>query len=305
MDQLIQSMLVAFGNNFTLYLKSHNFHWTVMGPDFPQYHSFLEGIYSDAQGSIDEYAEQLRRLGAFPQGDYRDIVQHSELQDPPETITDPQIMFENLLADLGIVILRLQDTYDMAAIEREYGLQNFLADRIDAHRKTQWMITAILGTTPTEATMGGSTPEGFNLASCPMALQDAKINLANHLTAIEEENLGPADPRQPETVFWTRKAELWGVELAQARTMQCQNCSHYIATTPMMECITKGPGGQILASALPITPPWADVSAPAAFCDLLDITCTATRTCDAWSPGGPIDDAKAAMVGIDPLDTGE
>jgi starvation-inducible DNA-binding protein len=145
MNPLIQAMLQAFANNFTFYLKSHNFHWTVMGPDFPQYHKLLEEIYNDAQESIDDYAEQLRRLGAFPQGDYRDIVNNSELVDPPETVTDPVVMFTNLLSDLDIIVLRLQDNFDMATGSREYGLQNFLADRIDSHRKQQWMLNAIMG----------------------------------------------------------------------------------------------------------------------------------------------------------------
>jgi starvation-inducible DNA-binding protein len=144
MDQLTQSLLIAFANNFTFYLKSHNYHWVVMGENFPQYHAFLEGIYTDAQGSIDDYAEQLRRLGAFPKGDYTSIVSETELTDKPEDVTDPDIMFTNLLADLAILIARLQDTFDLATGQREYGLQNFLADRIDAHRKTQWMLTAIL-----------------------------------------------------------------------------------------------------------------------------------------------------------------
>ena len=145
MNPLIQAMLQAFANNFTFYLKSHNFHWTVMGPDFPQYHKLLEEIYNDAQESIDDYAEQLRRLGAFPQGDYRDIVNNSELVDPPLTVTDPMEMFTNLLSDLDIIVLRLQDNFDMATGSREYGLQNFLADRIDSHRKQQWMLNAIMG----------------------------------------------------------------------------------------------------------------------------------------------------------------
>lgn len=151
MNPLIQAMLQAFANNFTFYLKSHNFHWTVMGPDFPQYHELLEEIYGDAQESIDAYAEQLRRLGAFPQGDYRDIVNNSELVDPPETVTDPMQMFTNLLSDLDIIVLRLQDNFDMATGSREYGLQNFLADRIDTHRKQQWMLNAILSVNPVAA----------------------------------------------------------------------------------------------------------------------------------------------------------
>ena len=303
MDKLVQSLLLAFANNFTFYLKSHNYHWTVMGENFPQYHAFLEGIYTDAQESIDDYAEQLRRLGAFPKGDYTSIVNETELTDKPDELVDPQIMFENLLADLDILVTRLQDTFDLATAEREYGLQNFLADRIDSHRKQQWQLTDTVTDIQEAGDVTAPTQLPFDLASCPLPLQDAELNVANHLTTIKDHGLGPADPRQPENVFWMAKAELWGVTDAQARTQLCSNCSHYINTTPMMECITNGPGGQILASNLPLTPKWADIpGSPSGFCNLYDITCTATRTCDDWLAGGPIDDAKAAELGIDPLE---
>lgn len=145
METLIQCILTAFGNNFTFYLKTHNFHWTVMGPDFKQAHEFLEEIYTDAQESIDAYAEQLRRIGAFPKGDFRDIVNNSMLLDSTETLTDPMAIYTVVLADVETIISYLQDAYDEAGAVREYGLQNFLAERIDAHRKQQWMLNAIMG----------------------------------------------------------------------------------------------------------------------------------------------------------------
>ena len=116
-----------------------------MGPDFKQAHGFLEEIYTDAQESIDAYAEQLRRIGAFPQGDFRDIVNNSMLTDTTQTLTDPLEMYAVLLNDIDVIIAYLQDTYDEAGAVREYGLQNFLAERIDAHRKQQWMLTSTLG----------------------------------------------------------------------------------------------------------------------------------------------------------------
>ena len=184
MNELVQALLAGFANNFTFYLKSHNYHWTVMGPNFPQYHELLEEIYSDAQENIDNYAEQIRRLGYFPQGDYRDIVNYSQLSDPPETITDPQVMWDNLLVDLGIIILHLQNIYDLANEGREYGLQNFLAERIDQHRKTQWKLNAILAqqtitsievAEPTEDSLPRVYEDGTEFdANLPALYQDAE-----------------------------------------------------------------------------------------------------------------------------------
>ena len=144
MERLIELLYTAFGNNFTYYLKTHNFHWTVMGPDFPQYHKMLEEIYSDAQGAIDDYAEQLRRLGVFPKGDYRDIMNGTQLSDPVESVTNPLDIFQAIDSDLDVMVLTLQDAAEEAGIQREYGLQNFLADEIDSHRKLQWMLKSTL-----------------------------------------------------------------------------------------------------------------------------------------------------------------
>jgi starvation-inducible DNA-binding protein len=116
-----------------------------MGSDFRQAHEFLEEIYTDAQESIDAYAEQLRRIGAFPKGDFRDIVNNSMLLDSTLTLTDPLEIYAVVLADVETIISYLQDAYDEAGAVREYGLQNFLAERIDTHRKQQWMLNAIMG----------------------------------------------------------------------------------------------------------------------------------------------------------------
>jgi starvation-inducible DNA-binding protein len=151
-------MMVAFANNFTFYLKAHNYHWTVSGETFKQDHEFLGEIYATAQENIDGYAEQLRRIGGFPQGDIQEIVKNSSIIDAPlNEMREANLMFLNLLADLDVIVPYLQDAYDEAGVVREYGLQNFLAERIDEHRKQQWMLTAsvvdeadyvVPGTTP-------------------------------------------------------------------------------------------------------------------------------------------------------------
>ena len=148
MNELIAAMRVAFANNFTWYLQAHNYHWNVAGPDFPQYHKFLNEIYSDAQEAIDDYAEKVRQLGAFAQGNYPDIIAESQLNEPLPDLTDPGQMFTQLLSDSEVLITDLLAAYDLAGIEREYGLQNFLAERIDTHRQQAWMIRAILNQVP-------------------------------------------------------------------------------------------------------------------------------------------------------------
>ena len=159
MDKLIQCMMVAFANNFTFYLKAHNYHWSVSGETFKQDHEFLGEIYTTANENIDGYAEQLRRIGAFPQGDIQEIVRNSSIIDAPlNQMTEARLMYLNLLADLEVIVSYLQDAYDEAGSVRDYGLQNFLAERIDEHRKQQWMMTASV-VDEADYVVPGTTPE--------------------------------------------------------------------------------------------------------------------------------------------------
>ena len=65
MEQLIQQLKVILGTNFALYLKSHNYHVNLEGANFPQYHSFLDGFYSDVFAQVDSIAEHIRMLDAY------------------------------------------------------------------------------------------------------------------------------------------------------------------------------------------------------------------------------------------------
>lgn len=132
---------------------------------------------------------------------------------------------------------------------------------------------------------------------CPLIFRSNKLNATNHLKAIKDYGLGPADPRQPNNEFWKDKAKKWEVTEGDARGRLCCNCEHYLETSDIKKCIEDGPAKGLKASMLPLTPKWADIeSKPTAYCMLLDITCSPTRTCDEQEMGGPIDDAKAAVL---------
>ena len=118
---------------------------------------------------------------------------------------------------------------------------------------------------------------------CPVEAQYKEVNLANHLLAIKLANLGPADPRQPNTLYWGDKMALWMVEEGKARSQLCMNCGYYDESPEMLACIAQGEGGTLKPSELPVEPKWADISGmPSAICTRWNITCSALRTCDDW-----------------------
>lgn len=134
----------------------------------------------------------------------------------------------------------------------------------------------------------------------PAPLQDNQLNADNHMIAIQDYGLGPADPRQPNEEFWQNKAVIWAISSGDARGRLCANCVYYFNTSQITDAIRNGPAWNLKASDLPLEPKWADIeSHPTAYCDLLEITCSPTRTCDRQLPGGPIDNTKALALGLD------
>ena len=127
MDDLIKAMKIAFSSEFSYYLKAHFYHWNVEGADFSQYHKLFGKIYEEVQGSIDSFAENIRKLGAYTPGSYTRFsvlsVIDEEVTVPPKDVMVAELLSENA---------------------GEYGISDFIAARIDAHQKHNWMLRASL-----------------------------------------------------------------------------------------------------------------------------------------------------------------
>ena len=65
MDELQKAAKIAFASTFSYYLKAHNFHWNVTGADFFEYHELFGKIYEEVYGSIDAFAENIRKLAVI------------------------------------------------------------------------------------------------------------------------------------------------------------------------------------------------------------------------------------------------
>ena len=143
MEDLIKAMKIAFSTEFSFYLKAHYFHWNVEGPDFQEYHKLFETIYDEVYESIDPFAENIRKLGSYTPGSYTRLSMLTQIED--ETQVPPVMgMVEELLSDSDKSVKVFKMVYDLAEREGEHGLSNFLAERMDAHRKHSWMLRASL-----------------------------------------------------------------------------------------------------------------------------------------------------------------
>lgn len=142
MNDLIDQMKVCLASVFAFYLKTHNFHWNIEGPNFPQYHSFLDGLYNDVWGSVDKFGEEIRTLGAYAPGSMSRYQALSVIDDQLN-IPAAQKMIKELEMDNKRLIEELMKANKLAEKNDCIGLANFLQDRIDTHYKHDWMLRSI------------------------------------------------------------------------------------------------------------------------------------------------------------------
>lgn len=142
MDTLIEIMRKVLADTFAMYLKSHNYHWNVEGANFPQYHEFFGNLYEELHGAVDPIAEEIRSLNAYAPGSFTRFLELTTIED--ETSIPGGIeMVRRLAMDNEKVLATLDIAFKLADELDQQGLADFIAGRIDAHKKHGWMLRSI------------------------------------------------------------------------------------------------------------------------------------------------------------------
>ena len=140
---LADNLKVLLASSHSLYLKAANFHWNVEGANFPQYHEFLGDFYTEIYSTQDTIAEYIRALDVFAPGSLARFAELTLIQDVVGQMP-AQEQFAILLADSMVLLDYLNLTFNVAVEEKQQGIANFIAERIDAMQKHNWMIRSIL-----------------------------------------------------------------------------------------------------------------------------------------------------------------
>ena len=142
MNELQQAVTAAFNATFVFYLKAQSFHWNVEGRDFQEYHDLFGDIYSEVYSSIDGFAERIRTTQAYAPYCLEDIAGNSRVLEESTLVTSNVEMLNKLLTDNEQLTSILREAYNVCELNSEFGFSNFLAERIDAHRKHAWKLRA-------------------------------------------------------------------------------------------------------------------------------------------------------------------
>ena len=143
LTKLQKTAKVAFASEFSFYLKAHNFHWNVEGPDFLQYHDLFGKIYEEVFDSIDPFAEQIRALDAYVPGSFSKFSLLTQIEDE-NTVLSKTDMVDALLDDNIKLLKLLKVLFDLSEEVGTNGFSDFVASRMDAHSKHGWMLRASL-----------------------------------------------------------------------------------------------------------------------------------------------------------------
>ena len=143
MEQLIEQLKVILGTNFALYLKSHGFHWNIEGANFPQYHDFLNGFYTEVWNQNDDIAEHIRQLDSYAPGSLERMLELADLEES-QNIPMALAMMTELKRDNDRFIIHLRAGIVAAEQADEPAVGNFLQDLLGAHQKKAWMLRSII-----------------------------------------------------------------------------------------------------------------------------------------------------------------
>lgn len=148
-NELTQNEAIAgalsklLADTYTLYLKTHNYHWNVTGPQFHSLHLLFEGQYTELALAVDEIAERIRTLGVPAPGSYAEF---SKLTSLTEATGSPvaAAMVKDLAQDQGKVIQTLKEVWALADKAGDEGTIDLLSGRLSVHEKAAWMLGASL-----------------------------------------------------------------------------------------------------------------------------------------------------------------
>ena len=133
----------VLADTFTLYLKTHNFHWNVVGPMFHTLHLMFEEQYNELWLAGDAIAERIRAIGCTAPGSYREFSKLTYLLEPEGVLSATEMIAE-LLRDHETSALTVRWALSVARSAVDPPTEDLLTQRLIAHEKAAWMLRSML-----------------------------------------------------------------------------------------------------------------------------------------------------------------
>lgn len=140
---VVEALSSLLASSYTLYLKTHNYHWNVTGPMFTTLHTLFETQYTELAIAIDEIAERIRALGAFAPGSHSAFAKLSAIN---EETGHPEAkeMIRILASDQEAVVTSARRVIEAAEAANDQASADLGTRRIEVHEKSAWMLRSHL-----------------------------------------------------------------------------------------------------------------------------------------------------------------
>ena len=130
-------------DTYSLYLKTHNFHWNVTGPMFQTLHLMFEAQYNELALAVDLIAERIRSLGFPAPGTYSEYAKLSSIKETAG-VPKAQDMIRLLVEGQEAVVRTARSLYPAVEKASDEATADLLTQRIQLHEKTAWMLRSLL-----------------------------------------------------------------------------------------------------------------------------------------------------------------
>lgn len=130
-------------DTYTLYLKTHNFHWNVTGPMFQTLHLMFEQQYTGLAQAVDEIAERIRALGVPAPGTFKEFGQLTSIKED-EGSPSAEEMIRQLVEGQETVVRTARSVFPVVERVHDEPTADLLTTRMQVHEKTAWMLRSLL-----------------------------------------------------------------------------------------------------------------------------------------------------------------
>lgn len=142
-DAISEGLSRLLADTYTLYLKTHNFHWNVTGPMFNTLHLMFETQYTELALAVDLIAERIRALGYFAPGSYKAFAELTSIAEETE-VPKAEEMIKLLVEGNEAVIRTAREVFPLAEHAHDEASCDLLTQRMQTHEKTAWMLRSLL-----------------------------------------------------------------------------------------------------------------------------------------------------------------
>ena len=142
-EKIAGGLARLLADSYTLYLKTHNFHWNVTGPMFNTLHLMFETQYNELALAVDLIAERIRALGYPAPGTYAEYAKLSSIKEA-KGVPAATKMISELVAGQEAVVRTARSIFPLVDKANDEPTADLLTQRMQTHEKTAWMLRALL-----------------------------------------------------------------------------------------------------------------------------------------------------------------